>query len=195
MKNRFLLLCAAAALLLALAACKKNESTTATPATDTYASATTSTTATTPSTLSEDDKKFVDTVAEGNAAEVALGQLGAQKATNADVKSFANRMVTDHGKANDELKQLATNKGVTALPTEPNKEHQDVAAKLSKASGAAFDKDFMDGMVKGHEKVVALFEKESKDAKDADLKAWVSNTLPTIQDHLKMAKEIKGKLK
>jgi putative membrane protein len=127
-------------------------------------------------------------------AEVALGQMASTKATNPDVKAFADRMVADHGKANDELKQLAQTKGVT-LPSDVDQESKDAAGKLSKASGKEFDKAYIDAMVKGHEGVVKAFEKESKDAKDQDLKAWVTKTLPTIQDHLKMAKETKAKVK
>jgi len=220
--KRILTFLAAAALLFALSACKNESnannntstSTTSTSATDTSSTtsttdtsgtsgtsgtpgttATTSTTGSAMTPLNDADRKFVETVAEGNSAEVALGNLGAQKGSNADVKSFANRMITDHSKANDELKQLAANKGLSALATEPNKKDKDEADKLSKESGAKFDKAFMTGMVKGHTEVVSLFEKESKDAKDPDLKAWVDKTLPTIQDHLKMAKEINGKLK
>jgi len=213
MKNRFLILCAAV-LLVALAACKKEstETTTTTSATDTTATtstydtggtsgttATTATTATsgttTSSNLSDDDKKFMTKAAEGGIAEVELSTVAAQKATNADVKTFANRMVTDHSKANDELKQLAGNKGVT-LPTATDKEHKELEDKLTKEkAGPKYDKAYMEAMVKDHGKVVDAFTKESKDAKDADLKSWVSNTLPTVQDHLKMAKETAGKLR
>jgi putative membrane protein len=103
-------------------------------------------------------------------------------------------MQTDHGKANDELKQLATTKGI-ALPTETDEEHKKVAADLSSKSGKAFDKAYMDAMVKDHDKDVAEFQNMSTNATDPDLKAWVTKTLPTLQDHQKMAKEIAGKLK
>jgi putative membrane protein len=210
MKNlSVVLLCAAMA--FASFACHKEDTynsatdTSATSATDTYASTTsttaTDTTATTTSatstaatTLSSDDTTFVNKTAVGGMAEVALGQMASTKATNPDVKAFAGRMVTDHGKANDELKQLAQTKGVT-LPSDVDQESKDAADKLSKPSGKEFDKSYMDAMVKGHEGVVKAFEKESKDAKDPDLKAWVTKTLPTIQDHLKMAKETRAKLK
>jgi putative membrane protein len=167
-------------------------STTSTTATDTPATTTTATS--TASTLGTDDATFVSQTAQGGMAEVALGQMASTKATNPDVKAFADRMVTDHSKANDELKQLAQTKGAT-LPSDVDQESKDAAGKLSKASGKEFDKAYIDAMVKGHEAVVKAFEKESKDAKDPDLKAWVTNTLPTIQDHLKMAKETKAKLK
>jgi putative membrane protein len=125
---------------------------------------------------------------------VALGSLAAQQGTNPDVKNFGTRMTNDHGKANDELKALATNKGLS-LPTELDAEHKSKQDELSKKSGKDFDKAYMDDMVKDHEKDVAEFQKESTSAQDPDLKAWVTKTLPTLQDHLKMAKETAGKLK
>lgn len=222
MKNRFLIPLMTVALveLFAFACKNKNEtttdttgtSTTSTSATDT--SATTSTTDTsgtsgtsatagtttgatggTASPLNDADKTTVTKIAQANMAEIQAGQMAAQKATSAEVKSFANQMVSDHGKAGDELKQLATNKGVS-LPTETDAEHKAAADKLTKtAAGLAFDKAYMEQMVKDHEKAAAAFEKTSKDAKDPDLKNWATKTLPTIQNHLKMAKELAPKLK
>ena len=122
------------------------------------------------------------------------GQNAASNATNADVKTFGQRMVTDHSKANDELKQLATTKGLT-LPASLSADTQKKVDDLSKKKGKDFDKAYMDNMVKDHEKDVAEFEKESKSAQDPDLKAWVTKTLPTLQDHLKMAKETQKKVK
>jgi putative membrane protein len=207
-KLSLVLLCAAMA--FASLACHKEDTynsatdTSATSATDTYAS-TTSTTATdttattttatsTASTLGPDDTTFVNKAAQGGMAEVSLGQLASSKATNPDVKAFGDRMVTDHTRLNDELKQLAQSKGVT-LPADVDQESKDTADKLSKASGKEFDKAYIDDMVKDHEKDVKEFEKQSKDAKDPDLKAWVTKSLPTLKDHLKMAKEAKAKVK
>jgi putative membrane protein len=184
--------------------CKKNETTTSdTATTDTSASttstsaadtsATTSTTGTSAS-VSDTDKSFMAKAAQGGMAEVALGQISATKAASNDVKDFASRMVNDHGKANDELKQLAASKGVT-LPADLDAESKKTSDDLSKRTGKAFDKAYMSAMVKDHEKDVAEFQKESSSAQDPDLKNWVTKTLPTLQDHLKMAKQINAKLK
>ena len=148
----------------------------------------------TASTLSDADKTFIMKAAQGGMAEVALGNLAAQQGASADVKSFGNRMVNDHGKAGDELKTLATNKGL-ALPMDLDAEGKKTQDELSKKSGKDFDKAYIDDMVKDHEKDVAEFQKESTAAQDPDLKAWVSKTLPTLQDHLKQAKEVAGKVK
>jgi putative membrane protein len=132
--------------------------------------------------------------AQGGMAEVTLGGTAAQRATNADVKNFGNQMVTDHGKANDQLKTWATNKGI-ALPAELAEEHKKTADDLAKKTGGAFDKAYMDAMVKDHEKDVSEFKEAQSKVTDPDLKQWVDTTLPVIEGHLKMAKDIRGKLK
>jgi len=129
----------------------------------------------------------------GGMAEVDLGQLAASKASDADVKQFGQRMVDDHGKANDELKSWASSKSVM-LPTELDSKHKADHARLEKLSGAAFDKAYMAAMVADHNEDVAAFQRAAKSAKDSELKAWVAKTLPTLQDHQKSAKEISGKV-
>jgi putative membrane protein len=207
-QKSFISLAAAALLLMLVTGCKKEEPNTDTTAsTDTGVTATdtsgsTSTTDTTVTTtaaasstpLSDDDKKFAMKAAEGGMGEVNLGGLAASKATNADVKTFGQRMQTDHGKAGDDLKQLATSKGLD-LPTAINAETQKTSDELSKKSGAAFDKAYMEDMVKDHDMDVAEFKKAQKSVKDADLKAWIDKTLPVIEDHQKMAHDLVKKLK
>ena len=122
--------------------------------------------------------------------EVKLGELASQKAASAQVKEFGAMMVKDHGKANQELKDLAGKKGVT-LPAELDSKHQGMVDKFSKLSGEAFDKEYVSDMVSDHKKDVAEFEKASKSAADADLKAWAGQTLPTLQTHLKHAQDLK----
>jgi putative membrane protein len=148
----------------------------------------------TSSPLSEPDKVFVMKAAFGGLAEVKMGELAASNSKNLAVKTFAQRMVLDHSHANDELAQLATAKGL-ALPSKLDAEHQQTYDKIAKKNGSAFDKAYMDDMVKDHEMDVAEFKKESTAAQDPDLKAWVTKTLPTLEDHLKMAKETQKKVK
>ncbi|HMC22268.1 MAG TPA: DUF4142 domain-containing protein [Thermoanaerobaculia bacterium] len=194
MKQKLIFLLAIVALLMF--ACKKNESATetATSATDTSSMTSTTSTTGTATSLSDADKTFMTKAAEGGMMEVNLGTLAAAKATANEVKDFGNRMVTDHGKAGDELKTLAANKGVT-LPTQPGDEEKKASNDLSMKKGKDFDKAYMSLMVKDHEKDIAEFEKESKEAQDPDLKNWVTRTLPIIQDHLKMAKQNASKVK
>lgn len=114
--------------------------------------------------------------------EVEWGKVAAQNGQNADVKKFGNRMVTDHSKANNELMALASKKGVKL--------------KTEKVKGKwTSDKDYMDMMVKDHEKDWAEFQNEAKSGSDPDLKKWAADTSKMIQDHLKMAKQTQAKLK
>ena len=146
------------------------------------------------SSMDPADSDFRTKAAQGGLAEVDMGNMAASKATNADVKAFGNRMGTDHSKANDELKQLAATKGVVQ-PGDVNDEQKKTMDALSSKSGKDFDKAYMDDMVKDHETDVKEFEKASKNAKDADLKAWATKTLPTLQEHLRMAKDAQKKVK
>ncbi len=154
---------------------------------------TTKTMATSTSMLSASDKKFVMEAAVGGMEEVQLGQLAAQKASDTDVKNFGQKMVDDHSKANDQLKQVASQKGITVPSTLPASKQKEVD-HLSKLSGAAFDKAYVSMMVKDHKKDVAEFKKESTKAKDSDVKSFASTTLPTLQDHLKMIEDISAKM-
>lgn len=102
-------------------------------------------------------------------------------------------MVTDHSKANDELKQWAQQKNIT-LPTELDAKHKATRDRLAKLSGDAFDKAYMHEMLTDHREDVAAFKRESTSAKDADLKAWAGKTLPTLQEHLKLAQDTATKV-
>jgi putative membrane protein len=146
------------------------------------------------SKMSSADTKFMKEAAMGGMEEVELGKLAAQKASDPNVKSFGQKMVDDHSKANDQLQQLATQKGVT-LPTGMSTSQKNDMAKLDKLSGATFDKAYVSMMVKDHKKDVAEFKKESTSAKDSDLKSWAGTTLPTLQEHLTMIEGISSGMK
>jgi putative membrane protein len=126
-------------------------------------------------------------------AEVELGQLAVQKASSDDVKKFGQRMVDDHSKANDKLKEVASNEGIT-LPAEPSAKQKATKMRLSKLSGDAFDKAYMKDMLQDHKQDVAAFQKESSTGKDSGIKNFASETLPTLQDHLKDAETITPKV-
>ncbi len=144
--------------------------------------------------LTSSDRGFLTEAAAGGMAEVELGRLAAQKAQNADAKRFGERMVTDHSKANSELKELASSKNVT-LSGAPSAEEKSDMDKLSKLSGAAFDREYMRMMVEDHDKDVKAFQDEANRASDPDVRSFANKTLPTLQEHQKMAHEIAGKLK
>lgn len=133
------------------------------------------------------DKRFMTDAAIAGMTEVEAGKLAQSKAANGDVKTFASRMVEDHAKANDKLKSIASARGVT-LPGGPDKKHQDALDKLS--SSKSFDKDYMDMMVKDHKRAVFEFQKQSKVARDPQLRDFAASTLPTLEEHLKMAEQV-----
>ena len=134
------------------------------------------------SSLSVKDKTFMKKAAKGGMMEVAMGNLAEQNGKSEDVKSFGKRMVTDHGKANDELKSIASQKGVTLPSKEPT-------VKWSS------DKTYIDMMVKDHEKDLAEFQEEAKTGSDPDVKKFAEDTAKVVQEHLDLAKETQGKLK
>src|SRR6476620_2416042 len=140
------------------------------------------------------DSTFVTKAAIGGLAEVKLGQLAIMKASNGDVKSFGQQMADDHGKANVELKDLASKKGIT-LPTDVDAKHQATYDRLSKLSGAEFDREYMKEMVSDHHEDVDEFRRESKSGSDSDVKAWAAKTLPTLEHHLQMAESTNAKVK
>ncbi len=131
--------------------------------------------------------EFAKTVAQGGMAEVELGNLAVERARNADVKSFAQRMVDDHSKAHDELKSLAGRKNWT-LPSTLDHQHQMLKDRLSKLRDDAFDREYMKEMVKDHNHDVAMFRHYADHGDDPDLKAWAGKTLPTLEEHQAMAR-------
>jgi putative membrane protein len=134
------------------------------------------------------DQHFVMEAAKGGLAEVELGKLAKDKASSDQVKQFAQRMVDDHSKANDELKSIAQNKNIT-LPTNLDAKDKALQDRLSKLSGEQFDKMYMQHMLQDHRKDVAAFRTESKSGKDPDVKAFAAKTLPTLEEHLKQAQD------
>lgn len=139
--------------------------------------------------LRSHDRKFVNSAGEAGAAEVAMGKLAKDHAASADVKNFASRMVSDQLKAGDQLKAIASTKSGTP-PDQPSKKDQADIDQLSKLQGADFDKAYVAAQLSAHTDAVALFTWEAKGGKDADLKQFATNTLPTLQEHLKMVTEL-----
>lgn len=142
---------------------------------------------------SSSDKTFVNKAAAGGMAEVDAGKMAQEKGQSADVKDFGAMMVKDHTAANDELAGIAKSQNIE-VPAKTDAEHQKMEDKLSGLSGAAFDKEYINDMVKGHEKMLKLMKGEES-SKDAELKAFATKTADTVQMHLDKAKEIQGKLK
>jgi putative membrane protein len=162
--------------------------TTTTPGTDTVSTNTNATVSNTP--LSKDDSSFVLEAAVGGLMEVQAGQIAQQNAQSQRVKDFGGMMVTDHTKANDELRSYASGHGITLPDSLPASEMKHMNAMKS-MKGKAFDKHYVSMMVDDHQKDVAKFKKASQNCNDAQLKTWASNTLPTLQKHLDSIQAIK----
>ena len=139
------------------------------------------------------DQTFLKEAAEGGLAEVELGQLAIEKSSNENVKRFAQRMVEDHGKANEDLQQLAAQKGVS-LASEPSAKQKAKKERLSKLSGDEFDRAYMSDMLKDHRADIVAFEQESDSGTDSDIKKFASQALPTLREHLKQAESVTGKI-
>jgi len=136
-----------------------------------------------------DDKKFAKNAALGGMEEVELGKLATQKASSDEVKQFGQRMIDDHTKANDQLKELASKEKI-ALPDALDSKHQSKIDKLSKLSGPQFDKAYMKDMVKDHQQDVNEFQSEAQGGADPNIKQFAASTLPMLQEHLTLAKNL-----
>jgi putative membrane protein len=141
--------------------------------------------------LKSPDVAFAMKAAQGEIAEVQMGQLAAQNASNPDVKAFGQRMVDDHTKANDKLKGVAQAQNMT-LPESLDAKHQTEYAKLQGLSGPSFDREYVKCMVKDHEEDVKEFQKEANTGKDPQIKAFASETLPVLEQHLSQIKSIQA---
>ncbi len=144
--------------------------------------------------VSSADTEFMNKAAQGGMAEVELGKMASTKAQNAEVKQFGQQMTADHTRANNELKTLAAGKNVT-LPTDVGAMHKATMDKLSKLSGAEFDREYVKAMVEDHEKDVAEFQKQADSGTNADVKAFAAKTLPTLKSHFEMIKAMQSKMK
>ena len=141
------------------------------------------------SKLSANDKKFVKKAYKGGMMEVESAKMAKDKAKNDATKDVAERMITDHSKANDRLAEIAK---------EENLDLSKVQAKAETISGDDFDKEYLTMLKKDHEKDIAMFEKEAGDTgtkEDSDVKEFAKKTLPTLKEHLQMVEEALGKLK
>ena len=139
--------------------------------------------------------EFVEKAGTGGLAEIEMGQLGAEKATNGQVKAFAKQIVTDHTQANEELVAAAKGKGLQ-VPSSQSATHKGMMDKFrQERKGKDFDRDYIEQMVQDHKVDIELFETAADDANlDADLRGYAKKTLPTLRDHLKQAQTIESKL-
>jgi putative membrane protein len=141
-------------------------------------------------TLSETDQTFIKKAAEGGIAEVQLAQTAQQKTENDQVKQFAQRMIDDHTKNNQQLVEVATSLGVTP-PTEPDAMQQKAAARLASLSGAKFDRAYVHNQIHDHEMMLKLLQNEASNGENPQLKSFADQTLPIIKEHLALAEQLR----
>ena len=137
------------------------------------------------------DEVFVRNAAEGSMAEVKLGQLAEERAQAPEVKNFGKRMVEEHGKALDEIKQLGSQEGIN-MPTDIS--HKDAVTydRLSKLSGPEFDRAYSQEMVKDHQKDISEFKQGENSAQKPAVKQFAQKTLGTLQSHLELAQHMQA---
>ena len=141
-------------------------------------------------TDSPSPQTFVQKAAQDGMTEVELGKVALEKSQNPEVRNFAQRMVTDHGKANSELTTLAKQKGIDA-PKKLDAEHQAMVQNLKAKDGASFDSEYSHHMNMDHSKAISLFEAVSK-SPDKDFAGFAKKTLPTLKEHKEMAGKLPG---
>ncbi|MEO7988941.1 MAG: DUF4142 domain-containing protein [Chryseolinea sp.] len=136
----------------------------------------------------ENDTEFAVAAADGGMLEVELGKLAQANASSEQTKMFGEMMVSDHSKANEELKTLATQKNIS-LPTELSDKNRKTYNDLAEKTGKDFDDAYTDFMVKDHKKDIDKFKKEAENGEDQDLKSWAAGKISTLEHHLEMAKQ------
>jgi putative membrane protein len=132
---------------------------------------------------SNPDQSFFMSAAEAGLAEVVAGGDAQSKGSSQAVKDFGAMMVKDHTAANKKLKSIAASKGIE-LPAEPGSKHKAMKKEMDMKSGASFDKDYVKGQIKDHKDTIDLLKKEIATGKDPEAKAFASDTLPKVNDHL-----------
>ena len=135
------------------------------------------------------DASFYKTLAQGGIAEVEAGKLAQQKGADPKVKDFGAMMVKDHSAANEQLKALASGKGID-LPGSSSTSQIAAKAKLEVLSGGTFDKSYVEDQVKAHRDTVELLKKEIATGQDPDAKAFAQKVLPTVESHLHAINQI-----
>ena len=142
-----------------------------------------------PNSLSSRDSNFVMQAAQTGMLEVQLGKLAVQRGSSAGVKQYGQQMVDEHTQANQELMQLAMQKGVE-VPTEMSSQNKALIDQLSGLSGTSFDTAYKQAMLDSHKQAIALFQAQSQQGQDPELKAWATKTLPNLQAHLQMVNQM-----
>lgn len=143
--------------------------------------------------ISATDRQFMVKAAQAGIAEITLAQLALQRAVTNEARQYAQKMIEDHTQANSELMQLAAEKGVT-LPTTMDSKHMALRARLGQIPGKRFDQTYINEMVRDHQNVTAMFQRQTRVGQDPDVKSFAANKLPALRDHWQMARAMRGNI-
>jgi len=143
--------------------------------------------------LRNNERQFLMEAAQDSMVEIELGKLAQERGSSPEVKEFGERMVEDHTKALEKLKETASEPNVT-IPSELQAKHKSTVDRFAKLSGEQFDQAYMKHMVQDHKKAVNLFERTAKNAQNAAVKNYASETAPTLREHLELAQKIHGQV-
>jgi putative membrane protein len=141
--------------------------------------------------LRDADRAFTKMAASSGQAEIQLGKLAAERADRSEVRDFAKRLEKDHTEANLQLLKILDAQRIDV--SRDMTPYQETADRLSKLRGAEFDRAFLQQMAKDHEEAVAQFAAEAKEGHNPELKAYAAQQLPTLQDHLQLARDLAAK--
>ena len=139
--------------------------------------------------LSAADREFATKAAQGGMAEVEMGNLAQQQGSSDQMKDFGRKLVQDHTRMNNDLKDIASRENIT-LPTEISADQRKTIDRLSKLSGAQVDREFAKESVNDHKEDISEFQKEASSGENQSLKNFASSNIPVLQDHLNMAESI-----
>jgi putative membrane protein len=139
------------------------------------------------------DRSFISSAAEANLAEIDIAEMVDQKSTDPAVKDFANRMVTDHTQASQKLASVAEMNGIK-LPTEASATERKQKSELERLSGAQLNDAYLRDELQGHKETISAFESEIERGQNQEAKNYAEQTLPTLQDHIRIAEDVAGKL-
>jgi len=147
------------------------------------------------SLLADRDEDFVKHAAQSSKVELDASKLASTRAFNAEVRAFAEKLITDHTAASEHLKSFALVKNVALNDDDPDlKTKMTKHESLQTLTGAEFDKEYLEDMISDHENSIVLYANQALKGKDAAIKAWAEKTMPGLRDHLKMARDLRAKL-
>lgn len=143
------------------------------------------------SAIDANDRDFARKAAVADLAEIELANLAKQKAKTDEVREYAEHLLQDHQQSSEKLKALASEKNIT-LPNDLDAKHKAERDKLAVLDGPEFEKAYIDGMVKGHRRILREYQLQAQKTKDADIRAFTQEVEPKLREHLEHAQKLQS---